>query len=630
MLPVFIAPTARACQLASRIQAGFPEAALWTKRPPQTADDLIHQYGDLSELVGKLWGGRSPLVFVLATGAVVRLIAPLLEDKNTDPPVIVVDETGRYVQCLCGGHGAGGHQLARQVAALLGVEPILTTASESQNVVVVDILGEPYGWRRGDGDWLGVARSLTNYETVAVVQTCGWEFWLEDLPDWNSLVALAPMDFELEPDEPNPAEAALWISDRQPPNLENRNLPIACWHPRTLWIGVGCERGAAAELLANSIDTALEKAGLAKGAIAGLASLDIKQDEMGLLELAQRWDVPVRFYDADTLKTVTVPNPSEVVENAVGTPAVAEAACQVAASEETGLQDPAQELLVQKSTFRDESGACTVAVARSPVEYTPRIGELHLIGIGPGALDQITPAAQQALSRCDVIIGYELYLSLIRPLLDSWHNPQQITEGTPITKERYRAERAISLAHRGLTVGVISSGDCGIYAMAGLVLECLAQQNWDGKTPSVTTYPGITALQAAAARAGAPLMHDFCAISLSDLLTPWPVIQKRLQAAASADFVVALYNPKSKTRVEQIAYAFEQFRQWRSPDTPVIVARSLYRPDETITITTVGDIDLDIVDMVTVVIIGNQSTFNHKGVAITPRGYLSPKTSESN
>ncbi len=204
-----------------------------------------------------------------------------------------------------------------------------------------------------------------------------------------------------------------------------------------------------------------------------------------------------------------------------------------------------------------------------------------------------------------------------------------MTEGTPITKERYRAERSISLARRGLTVGVISSGDCGIYAMAGLVLECLAQQNWDGHTPQVTTYPGITALQAAAARAGAPLMHDFCAISLSNLLTPWTVIQKRIQAAASADFVVALYNPKSKTRVDQITYAFDQFRQWRSPDTPVIVARSLYRPDETITTTTVNDIDLDTVDMLTVVIIGNQSTFNHQGVTITPRGYLSPTLPES-
>ncbi|MGD1936780.1 MAG: precorrin-3B C(17)-methyltransferase [Cyanophyceae cyanobacterium] len=623
MLPVVIAPTARASQLALRIQAGFPGSELWTKHPPSEGTG-VHKYDNLGALVSRQWTERSPLVFVLATGAIVRLIAPLLKDKTTDPPVIAVDETGRYVQCLCGGHGAGGHTLTRSVAALLGVEPILTTASESQNIVPVDTLGDPYGWRRGDGDWLGVARALTSYETVATVQTCGWKLWLENLPDWNSFVALAPVDFELDPEDPNPAEAVLWISDRHPPNLGHRNLPIACWHPRTLWIGVGCERGASAELLSQSIDTVLQKAGLAKEAIAGLASLDLKKDEAGLLELAQQWDVTIQFYDADTLKAVTVPNPSAVVEQAVGTPAVAEAACQMAASEEAG----SQALLVEKSTFRDKSGACTVAVARSPVEYTSRTGEMYLIGIGPGALDQITPAAQQALSRCDVLIGYELYLSLIRPLLDSWKNPQQVTEGTPITKERYRAERAISLAQKGLTVGVISSGDCGIYAMAGLVLECLAQQNWDGHTPSVTTYPGITALQAAAARAGAPLMHDFCAISLSDLLTPWEVIQKRLQAAASADFVVALYNPKSKTRVSQIAYAFDQFRQWRLPDTPVIVARSLYRPDETITITTVRDVDLDTIDMVTVVIIGNRTTFNHQGIAITPRGYPSPETSE--
>ena len=623
MSPILIAPTVQGCQLALRLN--LPDATIWTKGSPNTADSdhpsdpSVQTYGDrgqsLGQVVAELWDRRSPLIFVLATGAVVRLIAPLLQDKKTDPPVIVIDETGRHVQCLCGGHGAGGHRLTRQVAALLGVAPILTTASEGRGVLAVDILGEPYGWRRGPGDWLGVARSLTQYETVGVVQTCGWNFWREDIPDWNSLVALGPIDFELAPADPNPAAAVLWISDRQPPALGDRQIPLACWHPRTLWIGVGCERGTTAALLADSIETVLENAGLAKGAIAGLASLDLKQDEAGLLALAERWAVPLRFYDAHTLKTIPVPNPSAVVKQAVGTPAVAEAACQVAAE---------ADLLIEKQTFRREGhGACTVAVARSPVEYTPRSGELHLIGLGPGALAQITPAAQAALSQCDVIIGYQLYLNLIQPLLDTFQNPQQVIEGTPITKEQYRAERAISLAKRGLTVGVVSSGDCGIYAMAGLVLECLAQQNWDGQTPSVTTHPGITALQAAAARAGAPLMHDFCAISLSNLLTPWEVIQKRIQAAASADFVVALYNPKSKTRIEQIAYAFDQFRQWRSPDTPVIVARSLYRPDETVMTTTVGAIDLDSIDMLTVVIIGNQTTFNHQGMTITPRGYLS-------
>ncbi|MGD1850053.1 MAG: cobalt-precorrin 5A hydrolase, partial [Cyanophyceae cyanobacterium] len=335
MLPIVIAPTARACHLAMRFQAGFSQSALWTKHPPNEAAGSavqINQYDDLRTLVEKVWAERSPLIFVLATGAVVRVIAPLLKDKNTDPPVIVVDETGRYVQCLCGGHGGGGHRLTRQVAALLGVEPIMTTASESQNLIPVDILGEPYGWRRGFGDWLGVARSLTNYETVAVVQTCGWEFWREDLPDWNSLIALAPVDFELGPDEPNPAEALLWISDSLPPPLGDRPVPIACWHPRTLWIGVGCERGASVELLAQSIETVLDKAGLAKEAIAGLASLDLKKDEAGLLELGQRWDMPIQFYDAETWGAIAGPNPSSVVEIAVGTPAVAEAACQVAAS----------------------------------------------------------------------------------------------------------------------------------------------------------------------------------------------------------------------------------------------------------------------------------------------------------
>ena len=630
MQPLIIAPTAHAYQLARRLQTGLDNAPVWTKQRPENGTETTHSYGEthatLGELVTELWQRRSPLIFILATGAIVRTIAPLLQDKHTDPPVIAIDETGRHVQCLCGGHGGGGNALARRVAALLGVAPILTTASEAQGSLPVDLLGVPYGWRQGDGDWLGVARSLTHQQTVAVVQTCGWDFWREDLPDGHTLIALAPVDFDLTSDDPNPADAVLWISDRCPPDLGDRQLPWVSWHPRTLWIGVGCERGAATDLLADSIETVLAEAGLAKGAIAGLASLDLKRDEVGLLELAERWDVPTQFYDANTLKAIPVPNPSAIVEQAVGTPAVAEAACQVAA-DATLTTAP---LLLEKRTFRDERGACTVAVARSPVEYTPRTGELHLIGLGPGSLAQITPAAQVALSQCDVIIGYQLYLTLIQPLLDSFQNPLQVIEGTPITKERYRADRAISLAQRGLTVGVVSSGDCGIYAMAGLVLECLAQQNWDGQRPSVTTHPGITALQAAAARAGAPLMHDFCAISLSDLLTPWEVIQKRIQAAASADFVTALYNPKSQKRVAQIAYAFDQFRQWRSPETPVILARSLYRPDETVVTTTLAEVDLEMIDMLTVVIIGNQTTFNHQGTVITPRGYLSPGASPTN
>ncbi|MDX2099531.1 MAG: precorrin-3B C(17)-methyltransferase, partial [Leptolyngbyaceae cyanobacterium bins.59] len=211
-----------------------------------------------------------------------------------------------------------------------------------------------------------------------------------------------------------------------------------------------------------------------------------------------------------------------------------------------------------------------------------------------------------------------LYVDLVRSLL----RPAQIVEALPITQERQRAHRAIELAQWGLAVAVISSGDCGIYGMAGLVLEELRAIGWDGKAPSVQAFPGITALQAAAARVGAPLMHDFCAISLSDLLTPWEVIEKRLTAAAHADFVTALYNPRSQTRLEQMGRARSIFLQWRNPETPVAIVRSAYRPDEQVTLTTLGQLPEESVDMLTIVLIGNQSTRLYEDWMITPRGYL--------
>ncbi|MEB3336797.1 MAG: precorrin-3B C(17)-methyltransferase, partial [Leptolyngbyaceae bacterium] len=232
--------------------------------------------------------------------------------------------------------------------------------------------------------------------------------------------------------------------------------------------------------------------------------------------------------------------------------------------------------------------------------------------------DQITPAAKTAIAQADVVIGYGLYIEMLRSLF----RPGQIIEESPITQERQRAERAIALADWGLTVAVVSSGDCGIYGMAGLVLETLRAQGWDGRTPGVQVFPGISALQSAASRVGAPLMHDFCAISLSDLLTPWAVIEQRLTAAAQADFVTALYNPRSQTRTEQITKAQQIFLQHRDPHTPVAVIRSAYRPDEQIALTTLADLLTTPIDMLTTVLIGNRSTCIYADWMITPRGYL--------
>ncbi|HEY9845364.1 MAG TPA: precorrin-3B C(17)-methyltransferase [Candidatus Caenarcaniphilales bacterium] len=230
----------------------------------------------------------------------------------------------------------------------------------------------------------------------------------------------------------------------------------------------------------------------------------------------------------------------------------------------------------------------------------------------------MTPAAQSAVSQADAVVGYALYVELLKPL----HRPGQIIEPSPITQERARAQRAIALAQWGLKVAVVSSGDCGIYGMAGLVLEELQAQGWDGKTPEVQVLPGVTALQAAAARVGAPLMHDFCAISLSNLLTPWKMIETRLEAAAQADFVTALYNPRSQNRIEQLLKAQQIFLRFRKPDTPVAVVRSVYRADEQILLTTLGQLHQAPVDMLTIVLIGNQTSRRHRDWMITPRGYF--------
>lgn len=596
-----IAPTPQGYQLALSLQAGLEDAVIWTKADVPFAmtplPQQVHTYKDgLAPTLENLWQEYDSLIFVLALGAVVRLIAPLLERKQRDPGVIAISAEERFVISVSGGHQGGADTLVRQVAALIGGKPIITSASASQDLPAVDLLGETYGWKRGEGDWTAVAAAITQQEPVQVTQTCGWDLWRSSLPTKHPFI---------EETSAEKAKAHLWISDQPAPAMD---IPIVAWHPRTLWIGIGCERGTSAQILEQAIRQVLTAHGLAFEAMAGLASVELKQDEVGLQAIAQRYDWPLRFFRAEELALEAVPNPSLIVAGVVGTPSVAEAA----AMKVTG-----NALVVPKQIYRAEGGACTVAIARATQEYSPRVGKLYLIGTGPGSLAQITPAASAALAECEAVIGYQLYVDLIQPLLHA----QQIVEASPITQEVQRAERAIALAERGLTVGVISSGDSGIYGMAGLVLECLSQKGWNGETPQVEVLPGITALQALAARVGAPLMHDFCAISLSDLLTPWPVIVQRLEAAAAADFVVALYNPRSRTRLQGMDQARAIFLKYRSKDTPVALARSVYRPEEVIHLTTLEKLEVTMIDMLTVVLIGNQSTFLHEHHLITPRGY---------
>lgn len=617
----------------------------------------LQVYSDsLREALTQQWPSYQGFIFDLATGAVVRLIAPLLQDKATDPAVVVVGE-GQVIS-LCGGHQGGADTLTRAIALHLNAIPVLTGSANEQELPGIDVLGVPFGWQRGSGNWTGVSAVLARRQPVEVLQEAGCTLWQKSLPADHSL-QLGFADFPPAASAPpgSPPQARIWISPIQRSFAETADFPKVQWHPRVLWVGIGCERGTSRTLIETAVQQVCRAHHLAEAAIAGMATIDLKADEVGILELCAARQWPLRCFSAAELSHVPVPTPSAVVESEVGTPSVAEAAAVLASlpssaafsgappsgappsgappssaafsgapPSATNLAD-ALPLRVAKQIIRqpDQPGAVTIAIAEAVQEYTGRTGQLWLVGIGPGQLTQITPAAQTAINQADAVIGYGLYVDLIRPLL----RPGQIVETLPITQERQRAERAIELARWGLTVAVISSGDCGIYGMAGLVMEQLQQSGWDGQTPAVEVFPGITALQAAAARVGTPLMHDFCAISLSDLLTPWPVIEQRLTAAAQADFVTALYNPRSLTRTQQIETAQAIFAQHRAPETPVAIVRSVYRPDEQLYLTTLKNMLEIPIDMLTVVLIGNRSTREFAHWMITPRGYLSAPVSET-
>jgi precorrin-3B C17-methyltransferase len=239
---------------------------------------------------------------------------------------------------------------------------------------------------------------------------------------------------------------------------------------------------------------------------------------------------------------------------------------------------------------------------------------LVVVGIGPGHLDLLTPRARFALEQADVVAGYQTYLELIQDLL----RPEQQQLSSAMMQELDRCRQALHLAEQGKKVALVCGGDPGIYAMAGLVYELAKEQ---GSTCPLEIIPGIAALNACAAVLGAPLMHDFASISLSDLLTPWPLIEQRLHAAALADFVTVLYNPKSKKRTRQIVRAQEIMLEHRCPTTPVGIVSGAARAHESVHLTTLARMHEGSIGMQTTVIIGNSQTFIFQDKMITPRGY---------
>ncbi|WP_316780311.1 precorrin-3B C(17)-methyltransferase [Streptomyces sasae] len=526
--------------------------------------------GPVGDAVRSAFAECEQLVCFLATGAVVRLIAPLLGEKSTDPGVVCVDEAGRFAVSLVGGHGGGANELAREVGELLAAQPVVTTATDSVGLPGLDTLGFPV-----EGSVATVSRALLDGEPVALRAELPWP--------------LPPLPLAEE------GAYAVRLTDRAVEPAGNEVL----LRPPSLVVGVGASRGAPADEVLGLVEETLRDAGLSPRSIAELATVDAKAGEPGIVEAAARLGVPVVTHSAEELAGVQVPNPSDAALAAVGTPSVAEAAALVGGGE----------LLVPKRKSERADGRpsmATCAVVRRPAR-----GRLAVVGLGPGARDLLTPRARDELRRASVLVGLDQYVDQIRDLL----RPGTRILESGLGAEEERARTAVAEARAGQAVALIGSGDAGVYAMAS---PALAEASDD---IDVIGVPGVTAALAAGAILGAPLGHDHVSISLSDLHTPWEVIERRVRAAAEADIVVTFYNPRSRGRDWQLPKALAILAGHREPTTPVGVVRNASRPDESSRLTTLGALDPAWVDMMTVVTVGNTATRNIAGRMVTPRGY---------
>jgi cobalt-precorrin 5A hydrolase/precorrin-3B C17-methyltransferase len=579
-------------------------------------------YESVIPLLAELFAAGRPIVGLCASGILIRALAPLIDDKRTEPPVVAIAEDGSVAVPLLGGH-RGANALARVIAEATGGLAAITTAGDLRLGFALD--EPPPGWRIANPERIKpTAAALLAGKRVSLIDEAAPTEWLRTGSVTWPVRPHPPIAGAMGPplsrnagegaERSEAGEGLAIVVTNQHRTPSNNTL---VFHPPVLAVGVGCERGCPADEIEALARRCLAEAGLAPGAVAAIVSVDLKTGEPGIHSLARALDIPARFFPASRLleETGRLTVRSEAAFRAAGCWGVAEGAALAAAGPGGGLVVP-----------RRQSRRATCAVACAPAPLDPAAigrprGRLAIVGIGPGDPAWRTPEATALIAQADDIVGYRLYLDLLGTALNGKRR-----HDSAIGEEAGRARLALDLAAAGSTVALVSSGDPGVYGLAALVFELLdreARRDWSAV--EIMVAPGVSAMHAAAARAGAPLGHDFCAVSLSDLLTPWPEIVARIEAAARADFVVALYNPRSARRASRLAEAAHILLAQRPPGTPCLLARNLGRGGEESRIVRLDQLaDCDI-DMLTIVLVGSRRTRLIPGDTTrlyTPRGYF--------
>ena len=560
--------------IAKKISAHFPGSQIYGLIDRTSNTDI--NFSNFGETLRELFATETPIISICAAGIIIRTLAPLLSDKRAEPPVLAVAEDGSAVVPLLGGlHGV--NDLAREIAAALGVQPAITTTGDIRFRTA--LLSPPQGYYLANPE--DAKTFISNLLAGAKVRLEGAASWLSE-----SNLPIAP-------------DAKLTIRVTEKAIAPTPDCLV--YHPQIVAVALTKLSNIEPEIAVSFVQQVLENAGLAPASVAGFFALKYEMGNPALEELANFFKVPVRFFNLCELVELESVKLTEYNAN-----------FEVTATQIALTAAGANSHLIEYD--RPNALNCAIALAAEPFDARAigiSRGKLAIVGTGPGGAPWMSPEVKEILREATDWVGYKFYLDLAGTLREG-----QKRHDSDNREEIDRARFALDLAASGKSVAVVSSGDPGIFAMAAAVFEAIdfdAKPEWQGI--DIRVAPGISAMQAAAAAIGAPLGHDFCVISLSDILKPWEVIEQRIAAAAAADLVMAFYNPISKQRIWQLARAIEILLQSRDPKTPVILGRNLGRPGQSVRVCTLGEFQPQDADMRTLVIVGSSQT------RIIPRKY---------